>query len=534
MGSPAGPIVAPGATVQTHAGAVCGYRSGSGERAVEVFKGIPYAGAPQGEHRFRRAPPLLPWTGVRKAFSYGPICPRFTTPADLSENEWVFLLPRGAESAAMEDCLRINVWTRSTRPTTPRPVMLWLHGQGFMSGSSQDFLATDGENLARTQDVVVMSLNHRVGPLGLLHLGELLGSEHADSGNVGLLDIIDALRWVQRNAEAFGGDPGIVTLFGQSGGGFKISVLLAMPEAQGLFHKAIIQSGARLRVHTRESASELAARTLHRLGLAAADLPALQQVPVERFLSAAQEATLAMARNAHEDPGYRRAPPFYWMPVAGVPSLPEQPCDPELPAFSSGVPLIVGSTQSEFSPSVNAPEAEVLSWDQLPARLGAQLGERTAAAIAAARALEPTARPVDVWSTLGGRRFRQSAVALCEARARQAEKGSAAPVFNYLFRWRTPLFEGRPGAFHTACLPFVFANTGLCAQTTGGGEAAGRLAARMSGAWAQFARSGAPGHADLPHWPAYTHDARAVMLFDDECHVAQQHDTALLALLPGD
>lgn len=513
--------------MQTAAGAVLGYRCAG----VDVFKGIAYAGAPTGPHRFRRAPPLLPWSGVRNAYSYGPVCPRWTAHDDLAANEWVFLLQRGAESAALEDCLRINVWTPRAHPTQLRPVMLWLHGQGFMAGSSQDFLATDGENLARTQGVVVMSLNHRVGPLGLLHLGELLGGEHVDSGNVGLLDIVDALRWVRLNAEAFGGDPDNVTLFGQSGGGFKISVLLAMPEAKGLFHKAIIQSGARLRVHTPATAGELADRCLQRLGLRGPLLPQLQELPVQQLLQAAQDATMEMARGSVEGRGFRDPPPFYWMPVAGVPSLPAQPFDPEAPALTSTVPLIVGTTFNEFSPSVDAPEAEALGWDELRPRLAPQLGDGAEAAIAAARALEPRARPVDVWSMLGGRRFRQSAVALCESRARQS---FAAPIFNYLFRWRTAQLDGRPGAFHTACLPFVFANTDLCAHATGGGARARRLATTMSGAWAEFARTGSPAYRDLPPWPVYTRAERPLMVFDDECHVVRHFDTELLSLLPGD
>lgn len=520
-------VVAPGATVHTTGGAVRGYRRGG----VEIFKGIAYAGPPTAEHRFRRAPPLSPWSGVRNAYSYGPVCPRWTASDDLAANEWVFLLQRGAESAAHEDCLRINVWTRHTRPARLRAVMVWLHGQGFMSGSSQDFLATDGENLARNQDVVVMSLNHRVGPLGLLHLGELLGSEHADTGNLGMLDIVDALHWVRRNAEPFGGDPDNVTLFGQSGGGFKISVLLAMPEAQGLFHKAIIQSGARLRVHTPSSATALAERTLRRLGQGRPSLEALQQAPVQQLLQAAQDATLEMAHASTEGRGFRSPPAYYWMPVSGVPTLPSQPFDPDAPELSRAVPLIVGTTLHEFSPSVNAPEAQALTWDDLPGRLAPQLGDRTGAAIDAALALEPQARPVDLWAMLGGRRFRQSAVALCDARARQKH---GAPLFNYMFRWCTGQLEGRPGAFHTACLPFVFDNTELCSHATGGGRRARLLAVRMSHAWAEFARTGLPSHDGLPDWPAYTLEERPVMLFDDECRVARNLDTRLLSLLPDD
>ncbi|TDP72262.1 carboxylesterase/lipase family protein [Roseateles toxinivorans] len=520
-------LVAPGATVNTAAGAVRGYQRGG----VHCFKGLAYAGAPTAEHRFRRAPDLAAWTGVRNAYNYGPVCPRWTAPADLSNNEWAFLLQRGAESAAQEDCLRINVWTSSTRPEHPRPVMLWLHGQGFMSGSSQDFLATDGENLARTQEVVVMSLNHRVGPLGLLHLGELSGAEYADSGNAGMIDIIDALRWVRTNAEAFGGDPDNVTLFGQSGGGFKISVLLAMPEARGLFHKAIIQSGARLRVHTSASATVLTERTLQRLAInSRTGLSALQCVPLNRLLQAAQDASMEMAPATPDDTGYRNAPGFYWMPVAGVPSLPTQPVDPDAPEQSRHVPLLVGTTLNEFAPCMTFPGAETLTWAELPAKLAPQLGDRVTAAIAAVRAIEPSACPVDVWSVLGGRRFRQAAVALCDARVRQQQ---AAPVFNYLFRWRTAMFEGRPGAFHCACLPFVFNNTDLCDHATGGDSRAQRLATRMSRAWAQFARTGHPGHDDLPAWPAFTPCERAVMVFDDHCQVARNLDTELLALLPG-
>ncbi len=518
-------IVAPGDTVRTSAGLVRGYRLGP----VQVFKGIPYAGAATGALRFRRAPALKPWSGVRNALSYGPICPRWAPAADLASNEWAFLLQRGAESAALEDCLRLNIWTRGGGSGAKLPVMLWIHGQGFMSGSSQDFLATDGENLASAQDVVVVSLNHRVGPLGYLHLGGLLGEGFADSGNVGMQDIVDALRWLRENIAAFGGDADNITLFGQSGGGFKISVLLAMPEAQGLFHKAIIQSGARLRVHNVESATALTRATLKKLELSDAQALALQDIPVDRLLQAVQDATLELARSAADDPGFRSAPAYFWMPVSGVPSLPKQPFDPEAPAVSRGVPLLVGCTLNEFAPSVNAPEAEQLSWADVQMRLQPQLGESTAAAMAAARSLYVGARPVDIWSVLAGRRFRLSTVALCDSRLRQG----GAPVFNYLFQWRTAVLEGRPGAFHTADLPFVFDNTDLCALFTGGGARARRLGARMSKAWAQFARSGSPAHAGLPDWPACSPGQLETMLLDDACELRRNHDRELLALLPG-
>lgn len=519
----------PGATVQTAMGRVCGYWS----RGVHVFKGMPYAGAPGGPGRFQRAPRLAAWEGVRAAYSYGPVCPSHPQPQDLSSHEWAFLLPRGAHSAALEDCLRINLWVAGDAGQLDagarRPVMLWLHGQGFMSGSSQDFLGSEGENLARTQGVLVASINHRVGPLGFLHLGELLGDAYADSGNVGMLDVIDALRWLRDNVEAFGGDPHNITVFGQSGGGFKVSVLLAMPEAQGLFHKAIIQSGARLRVHTPDSATALVRATLRELGLDDAQAAALHELPVDRLLAAVHAATRAQAAHARPQPGFRDAPSFYWMPVAGVPSLPWQPFDPVAPAVSREVPLLVGTTLNEAAPAMEAPSLEQMDWPEVARRLAGDLGERCAEAVAAARRLAPGARPVEVLSWLLGRRFRQSAVALCELRCAPGH----APTYNYLFAWRTPQLDGRPGAFHTADINFVFANTDLCAAATGGSERARRLAQRMSGAWAQFARSGVPADAGLPEWPRFTAQQRACMVFDDESRVAHDPDGELLRVLPG-
>ena len=526
-------VRAPGACVHTTHGPVLGYDSAG----VQVFKGLPYAGAPVGAGRWRRAPALAGWADPRGCYSYGPVCPSVQAPQDLAGNEWVFLLPRGAHSAAMEDCLRINLWAPGQASgldhEARRPVMLWLHGQGFMAGSSQDFLATDGENLARTQDVLVASINHRVGPLGYLHLGGLLGEDDADAGNAGMLDIVDALRWLQGNAAAFGGDPGNITVFGQSGGGFKLSVLLAMPEARGLFHKAIVQSGARLRVHTPESATALVRAMLSGLGLADAAphrlRQALEELPVEALLKAANDASSSMAKTAVPDPGFRNAPPFYWMPVAGVPSLPAQPFDPLPPACSAHVPLMVGTTLNEASPAMNDAALTGLGWDELPQRLQGDLGSHARAAIDALRQIEPQARPVEALSVLQGRRFCQSAVALCDSRCADGD----APVYNYLFRWCCPQFGGRAGAFHTGELPFVFANSALCAQTTGGSAAAERLAQRMSAAWAAFARTGSPQHGDLPPWPVYNRGQRPVMVFDVDCRVDHDPDRALLEVLPA-
>lgn len=512
-------------TARTSHGPVRGYWSDG----VHVFKGIPYAGAPVGAHRFGRAPSLAPWSEPRGAFTYGPICPQSRPPADEAANEWPFLLPRGQASAQLEDCLRINIWTPGIADGARRPVMFWLHPQGFMSGSSQDFLATDGENLAREQDVVVVSINHRVGPLGFMHLGELAGEAFADSGNAGMLDIVDALAWLRDNAAAFGGDAGNVTLFGQSGGGFKISVLMAMPAARGLFHKAIVQSGARLKVHTPASTSVLAAATLDALGIARADAAALRDVPVDRLLAAVDRATAAIAKTApRADPAnFLDAPPYYWMPVAGVPSLPGQPWDPAAPDASRHVPLLIGSTTHEAAPAVNDPAVARLGWDDLAARVRPVLADRADAAIAALRAAWPAAAPADVLAMILGRNFRLGATEMCRRRAAQA---GAAPVFNYIYAWRTDAFDGRPGAFHTAELPFVFANADLVPQVSGGGDRGRRFAARMSALWANFARTGRPHAAGVPQWRAVEAGAIETMWLDDRCRMMREPDDVFLRL----
>jgi len=455
---------------------------------------------------------------VRNAVFYGPVCPVGEAPdVDLSSNEWPFLIPNGPVTSSLEDCLRLNIWTPGLGATTRRPVMVWLHADGFGGGSSQKFLSSDGENLARTQNVVVVSLNHRVGPLGFSNLAGFAGSEFADSPNVGMLDIVAALHWIRENITGFGGDPGNITLFGQSGGGFKISVLLAMPAAAGLFHKAIIQSGARLRVHEPEVSARLAEEILSTLGLAPGpeSVRKIQQVPVADYLTAAATASTSLRKQ--DVPVARWASPAWWFePTSGLPSLPDQPCDPDAPAVLPEVPVICGTVLNEVSPSVNAPEMEAVDWAGVEARLGPDLGDRAADLIAETRRIDPQWKPVEVLSVLLSRKFRIQAGLMCE---RVARRGTA-PVYSYIFSWGTPLFDGRPRAYHTSDVAFVFANTDLVDTQTGGGPRPRRLAEAVSGAWAEFARTGIPAHRLIPSWPAFSPGSRETMVFDDHCHVA--------------
>ena len=518
---PEGVRVNTGVRCETASGSVAGFERGG----VRIFLGLPYSATLTAAHRFGSPPPLAPWTGVRRAYNYGPTCPSEERQADESTSEWPFLLQRGPITLASEDCLRVNVWAPEA-DAPARPVMIWLHAQGFGGGSSQHFLATNGENLAREQDVVVVSLNHRTGVLGFADVSGLAGGD-PDAGNVGMLDIVAALRWVRDHIAAFGGDPGNVTLFGQSGGGFKISVLLAMPAARGLFHKAIIQSGARPFVHERASGRALADAWIEALDIGKTpDLAALRALPVSRLLDAAGKASAQIQRIAAR-PRDLHPPAWYWQPVAGVPSLPDQPFGTVPSEISRDIPLLVGTTRHEFPRSVDAPEAEAMTWDALTTSVARDLGERAALAVTAARSDNPGASPVEVAAILSGRHFRMGALHIARLRAAAGH----APSWTYIFDWRTPLLEGRPRAYHGAEVPFIFANTDLCDQATGGGERPRHLARVMAGTWARFARTGSPVGRDLPVWQPFSPAAPSAMIFDDVCRIDPDPDPALRSLL---
>lgn len=505
--------------VETHLGLVRGYwRSG-----VQVWKGIPYGAPTGGDRRFREPVDPEPWREARGAYTYGPVCPpgHFAA-ADLSANEWPFLIPEGPATVASEDCLRMNVWAPDSPPPGGAPVMVWLHADGFGGGSGQRFLATDGENLARTQEVVVVSLNHRVGPLGFSNLAETGDPSLASSANVGMFDIVHALHWVRRNIGGFGGDPDKVTLFGESGGGFKISVLMAMPAAQGLFRGAIIQSGARLAIHSPAASAQLGKGVLEKLGIARDDLAGerLRALPVDDYLAAAGAASQALAASGLGDGAAEWAPPAHWFePTAGLGAIPFQPFSPEAVALHADTPLICGTVRDEASPSVNSPETEAIGWDEVEARLGARLGERSGAAIAAARREFPAKAPVEILSIIASYRFRMQALEACTRMAR-----AGAPVWNYVFDWGSPLFGGRPRAFHTSDVAFAFANTDLLDQQTGGGEDAREVARIMSTMWANFARSGDPNGKTVPFWPRFDPGAPDVLVFDHKPRVVRGRD----------
>lgn len=506
------------AVVSTQSGQVQGFVKGG----ISTFRGVPYAVA----ERFRAPAKPPKWDGVRHALSYGNICPQPVNP-QLPEpqtflSDWVFW-PQS------ENCLNLNVWTPGS-DGRKRPVMVWFHGGGFFSGSSIELPPYNGENLSRMGDVVVVTVNHRLNILGFLDLSAH-GEEYKASGNAGLADLVAALQWVRDNAAAFGGDPSNVTIFGQSGGGGKVATLLAAPSAKGLFHKAIVMSGVmgppEARATDQKTSRRVAELTIQFAGLQPGDVAGLQKISYEQLNAAGAKALSQVSKELSGEAtgGPLGFPRVNWGPVHDKAFLPDRPFLGGAPAVAADVPLMIGSTLAEFqliNPRIKGRE----SWpqDQLAAYLRQTYGDRTDAIFAAFRKAYPKAKLHELLAIDPGGR----AGALGMARAKAVQ---SAPVYNYLFAWKSPVLDYGWAAGHTADVAFVFNNAALGVQSSGGGPEVDKLTRVMSQAWINFARTGNPNHKGLPVWPAFTADKPATMVFDTRSHAVIGHDGELIELL---
>ena len=474
---------------------------GAESDGVVSLKGVPYAAPPVGALRWMAPRPAPPWSGTRDALEFGPSCPQ---PAQRPEG-W------DAEPREDEDCLYLNVWTPGIDGGR-RPVMVWFHGGGYAIGSGS-WPLYDGAALARRGGVVVVTVNHRLGVLGYLHLAGLGGPELASSGNNGMLDLVASLEWVRDNIAALGGDPGNVTIFGESGGGAKVSTLHVMPGARGLFHRAAVQSGPGLYVQTADAAAEITSDLLARLDIEAGPgaLEALRALPVERLLAA--QGDLAPRPTAGTDrPAGGGMGGF--SPVLDGVAVNAHPAEALAGGTAADVPLLIGRNNDEGT-LMMAGDPVLTDPDRLDeaglARRLAAFGDRAERLLAGYRSAYPDATPLDLLIAIRSDAF------MGFGTARLAEKklqGSRAPVYMYRFNWAAgPLRSG-----HGFEIPFVFDNVHEPVMHPSASRA--ELADRMSEAWIAFARDGDPSHAGLPKWPAYSLDERATMVFDrDVCTV---------------
>jgi para-nitrobenzyl esterase len=516
-------IAAPQIGSASIAETTAGRLRGAFAAGIHSFKGVPYGASTAGRNRFRPPQPPAAWAGVRDALAYAGHAPQSPNRPKRRAGLETILGPADTTPEG-EDCLTLNLWTPGLGDIGKRPVMVWLHGGAFAYGSGNRAV-TDGANLARRGDVVVVSVNHRLNIFGFLHLGDLAGPEWAHAGNAGSLDLVAALAWVRDNIAAFGGDPGNVTIFGESGGGGKVSVLLAMPAARSLFHRAVIQSGAAIRVTTRERAAALAEAALRELRIGGGDIARLQAVPVDRLLAAMAPASRQVGRTR-----WPLLDRYDFGPVVDGADLPQHPADPEAPAIADAIPLLVGGTREEsafFLADDDAVWNSTLDEAQMRERVAAVAGAETDALLAAYRAKLPQASPADrLIAALTGTNFWVRALLLAERYTARRR----APVYMYSLDWQSPAHQGRLKAHHAMDLPFVFDNVEV-PDTTRGAPGARELAARIADAWIAFARTGNPNHPALPAWPAYTSDERATMVLDSDCHVARDPDRdARLAL----
>lgn len=502
------------AVVPTESGKVRGYI----HNGTYTFKGIPYAKA----ERFMAPTKPDSWTGVRSSTTYGPVCPMDPTTTVNDEIEFSFQHNWGYTN---ENCLSLNVWSPEVNASKKRPVMVWFHGGGFTAGSSVELPSYDGENLTKKGDVVVVTVNHRLNILGFLDLSAY-GDKYKNSANAGLMDLVASLQWVKQNIAQFGGDPNNVTIFGQSGGGGKVTSLMNAPSAKGLFHKAIVQSGSYLTSFTeKELTQKVSAALLDELKLQPNQIDSLQHISYERLNAAGKKALRKVGESLRAE--NRPAFGLGWGPVHDGNFLPYQPTETAAIELSKNIPLLVGSTKTEFGPF--NPANRVTDMESAKASLQKRMPDKTDAYLAAVKKAYPeTAKPSDYMDI--DINFRAGAI---RQGSQKAAVAGAAPVYMYVFSWSSPVNDGMYKSMHCMEIPFVFDNISRCEEMTGGGKEAHALADKMSRAWIAFAQTGNPNHKGLPTWPQYNGENGATMIFDNVSQVKNHHDKEVIEIVTG-
>jgi para-nitrobenzyl esterase len=473
-----------------YAAATAGVIRGYTDNGICVFKGVPF-GENTALHRFKPPVPPRPWGGIRDAREFGPFAPQ-----QLNGRDVFFPSPKEGTRVS-EDCLHLNVWTPALHDGRKRPVMVYIH-VGPYSSSSSNFDMLDGVRLCRRGDVVVVTVNHRLNVFGYFYLAEIRGKEFAESGNVGMLDLILALQWVRDNITEFGGDPNNVTIFGQSGGGAKCATLMAMPTAKGLFHHVITESGQQLTGRTKKHATEIASQVLKNLGLTSAHISELDTIPMKRLIEASRG--------------------LYFGPVTDSILLPRDPFDPDASPLSADIPMMMGNTHGETTVLIGGGDSTLfdLSWEELPERIQKSIKQFIGdldpqIIIASYRQWYPRYSPSDVFFAAStAARSWKGFVIESERRAKQ----NGAPTYVYQLNWRTPVHGGKWKAPHGLDIPLSFDNIAYCPSMVNNTADAQKMADIMSEVWIAFARTGNPNTKTIPDWPRFNMENRPTMIFD--------------------
>jgi para-nitrobenzyl esterase len=478
-------------------------------RGVHQFLGIPYGADTSGKNRFM--PPVKPaaWKDIKPCVWWGNTAPQIMDKR--YSNAYASFVDHWNYDDVSEDCLKLNVWTPAI-DSGKRPVVVWLHGGGFTNGNAIEQDGYHGENLSRLGNIVFCSINHRLGPFGYSHLKAAGGHPH--SGNVGNLDMVAALEWVKNNIANFGGDPNNVTIIGQSGGGAKVTSLMNMPSAKGLFHKAVALSGTSLTGVNKEYAEKLGLKVMEEAGLQPGEIEKLQQIPWRQYIDITTRAVEKFAEEAKKMNISRGG----FSPVADGVTMNDQPFFSDPNHFSADIPMIINTTFHESSPSRTDASLEEITLAGVVEKIKPRFGAEAGKIVEAYSQNFPKAKPVEIWAMILSNR--KGAIAAADAKVSQRK----APVYVSWFGWQPPLFDGRMRAFHCDDICFWFYNTDLMLTHTGGGKRPRALSTKMAKSFLNFVKTGNPNGGGLPSWKPYTKENGETMILDDACALVNNPD----------
>jgi para-nitrobenzyl esterase len=485
------------AVANTQYGKVRGYIL----RGIHTFLGIPYGADTSGSNRFMPPQKPNPWTETRPAVWWGNTAPQIMD--NRYANQYASFVDHWNYDDVSEDCLRVNVWTPAL-DQKKRPVILWLHGGGYTNGNAVEQDGYHGENLSRFGDVVFCSINHRLGALGYSQLSAAGG--HPASGNVGNLDMVASLEWIRDNISNFGGDPGNVTIIGQSGGGAKVTTLMNMPSAKGLFHKAVALSGSSLSGTNKEFAEKVGLKIMEEAGLKPGDIKGLQKLTWREYIDIANKAAAKMGDEAKRMNIARAG----FSPVGDGQYLASGEFFKDSTHFSADIPLLINTTFHEQSPSRTDSSLEKINLSGVKEKLRSRFADQTDKIVDAYAQNFPEAKPVEIWALINSNR--KNAIAAANVKAGQKK----APVYVSWFGWQPPLFDSRMRAFHCDDICFWFYNTDLMLTHTGGGKRPRTLSEKMAKSFLNFARTGNPNGGGLPNWKPYTAEKGETMVLNDQ------------------